>query len=104
MHAVHALGHAPGRRHGAIADLAVHYAIRLRGGTAFGVSLGDGAVHVSPTPMERPDWHHPDRTRDLPPHRAGRRNPWRAIGQGQVLAWGRKPWLAPRFPTLFTAP
>ncbi|MEU1183151.1 maleylpyruvate isomerase family mycothiol-dependent enzyme [Streptomyces sp. NPDC005820] len=88
----------------AIADLAVRYAIRLRGGTAFGVSLGDGAVHVSPTPPERPDC-----TIVIEPVAflliaLGRRNPWRAIGQGQVFAWGRSPWLAPRFPTLFTAP
>ncbi|MFE6821973.1 maleylpyruvate isomerase family mycothiol-dependent enzyme [Streptomyces sp. NPDC057690] len=88
----------------AIADLAVRYAIRLRGGAAFGVSLGGGAVDVSPAPLERPDC-----TIVIEPVAflliaLGRRNPWRAIGQGQVLAWGRKPWLAPRFPTLFTAP
>ncbi|GAB7106985.1 hypothetical protein JCM4814A_52990 [Streptomyces phaeofaciens JCM 4814] len=88
----------------AIADLAVHYAIRLRGGTAFGVSLGDGAVHVSPTPMERPDCTILIEPVTFLLIALGRRNPWRAIGQGQVLAWGRKPWLAPRFPTLFTAP
>lgn len=34
----------------------------------------------------------------------GRLNPWRAIAQGWVLAWGPRPWLAPRFPSLFTAP
>lgn len=88
----------------AVADLAVHYAIRLRHGTAFGVTLGDGAVQVSPTPPGRPDC-----TILIEPVAflliaLGRRNPWRAIGQGQVLAWGRRPWLAPRFPTLFTAP
>ncbi|MES9524991.1 sterol-binding protein, partial [Streptomyces capoamus] len=26
------------------------------------------------------------------------------IARGKVLAWGRKPWLAPGFPALFTAP
>ena len=88
----------------AIADLAVRYTIRLRGGTAFGVSLADGAVHVTPTPPRRPDC-----TILIDPVAflliaLGRRNPWRAIGQGQIVAWGRKPWLAPRFPTLFTAP
>lgn len=88
----------------AIADLAARYTIRLRGGAAFGVSLGDGTVHVSPTALERPDC-----TILIEPVAflliaLGRRHPWRAIGQGQVLAWGRKPWLAPRFPTLFTAP
>ena len=88
----------------AIAGPAVHYAIRLRGGTAFGVSPGDGAVQVSPTPMERPDCTILIEPVTFLLIALGRRNPWRAIGQGQVLAWGRKPWLAPRFPTLFTAP
>ncbi|NUP38396.1 MAG: maleylpyruvate isomerase family mycothiol-dependent enzyme [Streptomyces sp.] len=88
----------------AIAGLSVRYAIRLRGGPAFGVSLDDGAVHVTPAPPGRPDC-----TILIEPVAflliaLGRRNPWRAIGRGQVVAWGRKPWLAPRFPTLFTAP
>ncbi|MFF4803878.1 maleylpyruvate isomerase family mycothiol-dependent enzyme [Streptomyces sp. NPDC001351] len=88
----------------AIAGLTVRYAIRLRGGPAFGVSLDDGAVHVTPAPPRRPDC-----TILIEPVAflliaLGRRNPWRAIGRGQVVAWGRKPWLAPRFPTLFTAP
>ncbi|GAA3809332.1 hypothetical protein GCM10022403_049190 [Streptomyces coacervatus] len=88
----------------AIADLAVRYAIRLRGGTAFGVSLGDGAVHVTPTPPERPDCTILIEPVTFLLIALGRRNPWRAIGRGQVVTWGRKPWLAPRFPTLFTAP
>ncbi|MCX5372621.1 maleylpyruvate isomerase family mycothiol-dependent enzyme [Streptomyces sp. NBC_00015] len=88
----------------AIAHLAVRYAIRIRGGAAFGVSLGDGAVDVSPTPPERPDCTILIEPVTFLLIALGRRNPWRAIGQGQVLAWGRKPWLAPRFPTLFTAP
>lgn len=88
----------------AIADLAARYTIRLRGGPAFGVSLADRAVVVTPTPLERADC-----TILLEPVTflliaLGRRNPWRAMAQGHILAWGRKPWLAPRFPTLFTAP
>ncbi|MGY6026589.1 maleylpyruvate isomerase family mycothiol-dependent enzyme [Streptomyces spinosirectus] len=88
----------------AVADLAVRYVVRLRGGPGFGVSIGDGNVHVTPTPLERPDC-----TILIEPVAflliaLGRHNPWRAMAQGQILAWGRKPWLAPRFPTLFTAP
>jgi uncharacterized protein (TIGR03083 family) len=88
----------------AVADLTVRYTVRLRGGPAFGVSLADGAVVVSPAPLERPDC-----TILIAPVAffliaLGRRNPWRAMAQGQIHAWGRKPWLAPRFPTLFTAP
>ncbi|MEV6837162.1 maleylpyruvate isomerase family mycothiol-dependent enzyme [Streptomyces sp. NPDC051133] len=89
----------------ATAGLTARYRIRLRGGEPFGVSLADGVVRVTP---------------EAPPRRAdctilldpvafllialGRLNPWRAIAQGRVLAWGPRPWLASRFPTLFTAP
>jgi hypothetical protein len=34
----------------------------------------------------------------------GRRGATEALARGKVLAWGRKPWLALRFPALFTAP
>jgi len=88
----------------AIAGLAVRYTVRLRGGAAFGVSLDDGAVHVTPAPLERPDCTILIEPVTFLLIALGRRNPWRAIGRGQVVAWGRKPWLAPRFPTLFTAP
>ncbi|MET7454326.1 maleylpyruvate isomerase family mycothiol-dependent enzyme [Streptomyces sp. NPDC005574] len=89
----------------ATAGLTARYTIRLRGGgTAFGVTLTDGAVEVTPGPPDRSDC-----TILIEPVAflliaLGRRNPWRAIAQGQVLARGRKPWLAPRFPTLFAAP
>ncbi|MEU6553445.1 maleylpyruvate isomerase family mycothiol-dependent enzyme [Streptomyces sp. NPDC046915] len=88
----------------ATAGLTARYAIRLRNGAAFGVVLADGAVNVTPGPPDRPDC-----TILLEPVTflliaLGRRNPWRAIARGQVVAWGRRPWLAPRFPTLFTAP
>ncbi|MFE1884623.1 maleylpyruvate isomerase family mycothiol-dependent enzyme [Streptomyces diastatochromogenes] len=89
----------------AIAGLTARYTVRLRGGEVFGVSLADGAVQVTPGPP--PD--RSDCTILIEPTAflliaLGRLNPWRAIARGQVLAWGAKPWLAPRFPTLFTAP
>lgn len=88
----------------AIAELAARYVIRLRRGAAFGVSLGDGAIEVTPTALDRPDCTILIEPVTFLLIALGRRNPWRAMGQGQILAWGRKPWLAPRFPTLFTAP
>ncbi|MGW3497355.1 maleylpyruvate isomerase family mycothiol-dependent enzyme [Streptomyces sp. NPDC001020] len=88
----------------AAAGLTVRYTLRLRGGSAFGVTFTEGTVDVSPRPPGRPDC-----TISIEPvtfllMALGRRDPWRAIARGQVLAWGRKPWLALRFPTLFTAP
>ncbi|KOV74698.1 sterol-binding protein [Streptomyces sp. AS58] len=88
----------------ATAGLTARYTVRLRDGSPFGVGLADGDVHVVAGPMERADC-----TILIDPVAflliaLGRRNPWRAIARGQVLTWGRKPWLGPRFPTLFTAP
>ncbi len=34
----------------------------------------------------------------------GRANEWAAVAKGQIRAWGRKPWLAPRFGSLFNPP
>ncbi|MEV6765986.1 maleylpyruvate isomerase family mycothiol-dependent enzyme [Streptomyces sp. NPDC051105] len=89
----------------AVAGLTARYTIRLRGGgCAFGVTFADGAVRVAPEPQDRPDC-----TILIDPVAflliaLGRRNPWLAMARGQILAGGRKPWLAPRFPSLFTAP
>ncbi|MFJ9867718.1 maleylpyruvate isomerase family mycothiol-dependent enzyme [Streptomyces sp. NPDC101165] len=89
----------------ATAGLTARYTVRLRGGEAFGVALADGAVQVTPGPPQ----DRSDCTILIEPTAfllvaLGRLNPWRAIARGQILAWGSKPWLAPRFPTLFTAP
>ncbi|MES4891043.1 maleylpyruvate isomerase family mycothiol-dependent enzyme [Streptomyces sp. NPDC096012] len=89
----------------ATAGLTVRYRIRLRGGGVFGVSVADGAVRVDPgVPAHRTDCTILIEPTAFLLIALGRRDPWRAIAQGQVLAWGRKPWLAPRFPALFTAP
>ncbi|MGW7528464.1 maleylpyruvate isomerase family mycothiol-dependent enzyme [Streptomyces sp. NPDC054783] len=89
----------------ATAGLTARYRIRLRGGDTFSVSLTDGTVQVTAGTPPKPA----DCTILLDPVAflliaLGRLNPWRAIAQGHVLAWGPRPWLAPRFPALFTAP
>jgi uncharacterized protein (TIGR03083 family) len=88
----------------ATAGLTVRYTLRLRGGSAFGVAFTDGAVQVTPGPLDRPDCTIVTEPVTFLLMALGRRDPWRAIARGQVLARGRKPWLALRFPTLFTAP
>ncbi|MGW5655277.1 maleylpyruvate isomerase family mycothiol-dependent enzyme [Streptomyces humi] len=87
------------------AGLTAGYTVRLRGGGgAFGVTVADGAVRVTAEPLDRPDC-----TIVIDPVAflliaLGRRNPWAAMARGQVLAFGRRPWLGPRFPSLFVAP
>ncbi|MEE1748218.1 maleylpyruvate isomerase family mycothiol-dependent enzyme [Streptomyces sp. JV184] len=89
---------------GAAAGFTARYTIRLWGGARFGVTFTDGTVTVTPRPPARPDC-----TIAIEPvtfflMALGRIDPRGAMARGRVLAWGRRPWLAPRFPALFTAP
>ncbi|MFI8884560.1 maleylpyruvate isomerase family mycothiol-dependent enzyme [Streptomyces sp. NPDC053813] len=86
------------------AGFTARYTIRLWGGARFGVTFTDGTVTVTPRPPARPDC-----TIAIEPvtfflMALGRIDPHGAMARGRVLAWGRRPWLAPRFPALFTAP
>ena len=86
------------------AGLSARYAIRLWGGARFGVIVADGAVAVGSRPPARPDCTILTEPVTFLLMALGRRDQWSALAQGRVLAWGRKPWLAPRFPALFKAP
>ncbi|MFF3323643.1 maleylpyruvate isomerase family mycothiol-dependent enzyme [Streptomyces sp. NPDC002889] len=88
----------------ATAGLTACYRVRMRGGTGFGVTFTDGAVEVDAQPPVRPDCTILIEPVTFLLMALGRCEPWGAIAGGRVLAWGRRPWLAPRFPTLFTAP
>ncbi|MGW4271912.1 SCP2 sterol-binding domain-containing protein [Streptomyces seoulensis] len=84
--------------------LTARYTLRVRGGDAFGVTLTDGTVEVCPEPPERADCTILTEPVTFLLIALGRLGPWQAMARGGVLAWGRKAWLAPRFPTLFRAP
>ncbi|WEH13155.1 maleylpyruvate isomerase family mycothiol-dependent enzyme [Streptomyces sp. VNUA24] len=84
--------------------LTARYTLRVRGGSVFGVTFTGGTVEVLADAPERSDC-----TIQIEPVAflliaLGRLGPWQAMARGAVLAWGRKPWLAPGFPTLFDAP
>lgn len=88
----------------ATAGLNARYAVRLWGGGRFGVTFTDGTPAVN---HELPD--RPDCTISLEPvtfllMALGRSSPAGAMARGRVFAWGRKPWLGPRFPAYFKAP
>ncbi|MDF6017865.1 maleylpyruvate isomerase family mycothiol-dependent enzyme [Streptomyces sp. JH34] len=88
----------------ATAGLNARYAVRLWGGGRFGVTFTDGTATVG---HEFPD--RPDCTISIEPvtfllMALGRCSPAAAMARGRVLAWGRRPWLGPRFPEYFTAP
>ncbi|MFD9599675.1 maleylpyruvate isomerase family mycothiol-dependent enzyme [Streptomyces sp. NPDC056708] len=88
----------------ATARLTARYTIRLWGGARFGVTFTEGVVSVTPQPPTRPDCTILIEPVTFLLMALGRCNPWGAMARGRVLAWGRKPWLAPRFPELFKAP
>ncbi|MGW2839384.1 maleylpyruvate isomerase family mycothiol-dependent enzyme [Streptomyces sp. NPDC001493] len=89
----------------ATARFSARYSVRLRGGgPVFGVTLADSAVTVTAGPPERADCSILIDPVAFLLIALGRRDPWRAMALGQVFARGRKPWLGPRFPALFTAP
>ncbi|MFB6713332.1 MULTISPECIES: maleylpyruvate isomerase family mycothiol-dependent enzyme [unclassified Streptomyces] len=88
----------------AAARLTARYTVRLRGGARFGVTFTEGAATVSPQPPTRPDCTILTEPVAFLLMALGRSDPWGAMARGHVLAWGRKPWLAPRFPRLFKAP
>ncbi|SDM29543.1 maleylpyruvate isomerase family mycothiol-dependent enzyme [Streptomyces wuyuanensis] len=88
----------------AAAGLTARYEIRLWGGASFGVTFADGRPVVEARTPERPDCTILTEPVAFLLMALGRRGPWGAMARGGVLAWGRRPWLAPRFPTLFAAP
>ncbi|WP_031089681.1 maleylpyruvate isomerase family mycothiol-dependent enzyme [Streptomyces sp. NRRL S-15] len=88
----------------ATAGLNARYAVQLWGGGRFGVTFTDGTAAVG---HESPD--RPDCTISIEPvtfllMALGRCSPVGAMARGRVFAWGRKPWMGPRFPEYFKAP
>lgn len=81
------------------------YDLRLRGsGLRFAATFTDGAVSVTEELPRRADCTIVAEPVTFLLIALGRRTALSALGRGKITAWGRKPWLAPRFPTLFTAP
>jgi hypothetical protein len=81
------------------------YRIVLRGGgPRFGVVLTDGEVAVGAEPPARPDCTIVTEPVTFLLMALGRCGPNGAMARGKIFAWGRKPWLAPRFPGYFVAP
>jgi uncharacterized protein (TIGR03083 family) len=81
--------HAAGAR--AVFDL------RIRGGSRFRFVFDDGAMRIEEPSSRGTDCHISADPVALLMLVCGRRSQWTAIGTGQLTAWGRKPWLGPRF-------
>lgn len=87
----------------AAAGVQAVYDIRVRGGQAFTVTADAGRVRVSGA-GGRVDCHISADPVALLLVAYGRQSQWGPIARGDLVAWGRRPWLALSFRDLFTNP
>ncbi|PBC70685.1 uncharacterized protein (TIGR03083 family) [Streptomyces sp. TLI_235] len=80
------------------------YRLRVRGGGGFAVTFTDGVAVVGQEPPRRVDCTILTEPVAFFLIALGRYTATTALARGKVLAWGRRPWLAPAFPGLFAAP
>lgn len=99
--------------HPSAAGHTARYRMKLWGGSGFTVTFTEGAADARPEPAgagpEAAGTGPVDCTIlgeavDFFLLALGRRTVWSVLGRGKVFAWGRKPWLALRFPGFFVAP
>lgn len=88
----------------AAAGLHATYDLRIRGGDRFHLIFNDGALSIVDPAQRRIDCHiSADPVAFLKVCWA-RQSQWTAIATGKLLAWGRKPWLGPKFRSLMRNP
>lgn len=86
------------------AGLHASYDLRIRGGARYHFIFDDGSVTVE-EPSDRPiDCHISAEPAGLLMVIWARRSQWSAIARGQLVVWGRKPWIGPRFRRLLRNP
>jgi uncharacterized protein (TIGR03083 family) len=80
------------------------YQIRLCGGPSFLVRFDRGMATVGPPQPGAADCRLTVDPVTFLLVVYGRRSQWPGILRGQLVAWGRRPWLGPRFQRLFVRP
>ncbi|MGI9022393.1 MAG: maleylpyruvate isomerase N-terminal domain-containing protein [Acidimicrobiales bacterium] len=80
------------------------YQLHFRGGSSYVFSFDDGALVIEQPGPRRVDCHISADPAAMLLVGWGRRSQWPAIARGQIVAWGRKPWLGPRFRSLVRNP
>jgi uncharacterized protein (TIGR03083 family) len=85
------------------ADLCATYDFQVRGGVRFTMSFDRGALSVEP-PGRRADCHVSADPVSCMLVVYGRRSQGSAVLRGQMVAWGRKPWLGLKLVGLFLKP
>lgn len=80
------------------------YDLRIRRGDRFYFIFNDGALTIEDPSSRKVDCHISADPVALLTVAWGRQSQWAAIAKGKLMAWGRKPWLGPRFRTLLRNP
>ncbi len=86
------------------AGVRARFDVRLRGEGRFTFVFDDGELHVEGVSDQPVDCHISVDPATFLLISWGRKSQWPAIARGQVTAWGRKPWLGPKFRTLLRNP
>ncbi len=80
------------------------YEVQARGGGAVRLDFGGGTVVVHPPTGDPVDCRISADPAALLQVIFGRKSQWRAILGGQLLAWGRRPWLGPQLTSMVRSP
>jgi hypothetical protein len=86
------------------ADLQATYQLHLRGGGRLNWIFDDGSLRIEEPSSRRVDCHISADPAAFFMVFWQRQSQWNAIAKGQLLAWGRKPWLGLRFRSLMRNP
>ena len=89
---------------GSARGLRATYAVHVRGGARHVVQFDDGAVTVNGPESHRIDCHLSVDPAAMLLVVFARRSQWQSIAKGELVAWGRKPWLGPRFRAVMRNP
>jgi Mycothiol maleylpyruvate isomerase N-terminal domain len=81
----------------AAAGVRASYGLRIRGGDRYHFIFNDGALRVEDPTARQVDCHISADPVAFLMVAWARRSQWPAIAAGKLLAWGRKPWLGPKF-------
>lgn len=88
----------------AAAGVHATFDIRVRGGGRHHFVFDDGALAVEAPSSRRVDCHISADPATMLTVAWGRRSQWPAIATAKLVAWGRRPWLGPRFAGLMRTP
>jgi uncharacterized protein (TIGR03083 family) len=78
--------------------------LRIRGGPQFAIWIHDGRLEITAEPVEKADCNISADPVAFLLVSSGRRSQLGGVVRGQLVAWGRRPWLAMRLSRLLRSP